>query len=134
MTRKDFELIAATLKGERNRLHENARLFDCDLDVAVSTIDILAHDFADRLKETNRAIQPRQVPTRVRRNPMIEAIQSATYEALEPLGPLTSALTAGYAVVLLGVVYITPAGERYLSSRAAPSATQSNGHMGDTTL
>ena len=50
------------------------------------------------------------------------ALQRATFEALEPLGPLTSALSAGYAVVLLGVVYITPAGERYLADHAEDEA------------
>ncbi len=49
MTRKDFELISDVLKAERNRLKYNARLFG----VEVSTMDILAHDFAERLKSTS---------------------------------------------------------------------------------
>jgi hypothetical protein len=36
------------------------------------------------------------------------------YESLESLGPFLSAIAAGYAVVVFGVVYITPAGEEYL--------------------
>jgi hypothetical protein len=43
-------------------------------------------------------------------------LQRLTYEAplVAALGPLWSALSAGYAVVICGVVYLTPAGERYL--------------------
>jgi hypothetical protein len=39
---------------------------------------------------------------------------SMIYESLESLGPFWSAIAAGYAVVVFGVVYVTPAGEEYL--------------------
>lgn len=42
MTRKDFELIAATLKGARDGTSDNRCL-----------LDERAHDFANRLKLTN---------------------------------------------------------------------------------
>jgi hypothetical protein len=44
MTRKDFELIAATIKAQRC-----ANLF-----ATADAIDALAFDFADRLKGTNQ--------------------------------------------------------------------------------
>jgi hypothetical protein len=41
--------------------------------------------------------------------------QRSTYEATAFLGPITSALLAGFAVVILGDLYLTPAGERHLA-------------------
>ena len=40
--------------------------------------------------------------------------QRATYEATAFLGPIASALLAGFAVIIFGDVYLTPAGARYL--------------------
>jgi hypothetical protein len=40
--------------------------------------------------------------------------QRATYEATAFLGPHVSALLAGFAVMLFGEIYLTPAGARYL--------------------
>lgn len=47
---------------------------------------------------------------------MIDWLQRALYEAPATiaLGPIGAALAAGYAVMVFGVVYLTPAGERYL--------------------
>ena len=45
---------------------------------------------------------------------MIDAWRAATYEALELLGPVWSALAAGFAVIWFGELVITSAGERYL--------------------
>lgn len=42
MTRKDFELIAATLNSQRRKLYNT------------DALDMLARDFADRLKATNK--------------------------------------------------------------------------------
>lgn len=42
-------------------------------------------------------------------------LQQWTYEAAAPLGPIWAAVAAGYAVILWGEVYITPAGEAYLA-------------------
>jgi hypothetical protein len=44
-------------------------------------------------------------------------MQATTYEILADLGPLWSAVFAGYAVTVAGVVYITPAGEEYLEDQ-----------------
>ncbi|MCA1379446.1 hypothetical protein I6F34_01250 [Bradyrhizobium sp. BRP05] len=44
------------------------------------------------------------------------ALQAITYEALAFLGPELSALCAGFAVMIYGELYITPAGEAYLES------------------
>jgi len=41
-------------------------------------------------------------------------LQRAIYEATDFLGPHASAILAGFAVVIFGEVYRTPAGERYL--------------------
>jgi hypothetical protein len=41
------------------------------------------------------------------------AMQCRTYETLAPLGPVVSALCAGFAIILFGQLYITPAGQRY---------------------
>jgi hypothetical protein len=41
--------------------------------------------------------------------------QRWTYEALAPLGPTISAVTAGYAVMIWNELFITPAGEAYLA-------------------
>jgi hypothetical protein len=43
-------------------------------------------------------------------------LQAWTYEALAFLGPVWSAVLAGFAVILFGEVYITPAGEEYLAN------------------
>lgn len=43
-------------------------------------------------------------------------IQALTYQALSPLGPVWSAVLAGFAVIIWGEVYITPAGESFLKS------------------
>ncbi len=47
---------------------------------------------------------------------MIEEMQRLVYEspAVMILGPVWSAVVAGFAVVIGGQLYITPAGERYL--------------------
>jgi hypothetical protein len=47
-----------------------------------------------------------------------DAIQAGVYEApsIAALGPQWSAVAAGFAVVIFGTVYITPAGERYLKN------------------
>lgn len=47
-----------------------------------------------------------------------DAIQREVYEApaVAALGPEWSAIAAGFAVVLFGTIYITPAGERYLQN------------------
>jgi hypothetical protein len=47
---------------------------------------------------------------------MMQRWQAMTYEALADLGPVWSAVAAGFAVILWGEVYITPAGEAYLST------------------
>ncbi|WP_316207456.1 hypothetical protein [Bradyrhizobium sp. SZCCHNR3118] len=44
------------------------------------------------------------------------ALQAATYEALAFLGPVWSAVCAGFAVMVWGEVYITPAGLAYLEA------------------
>ncbi|WP_187435947.1 hypothetical protein [Bradyrhizobium hipponense] len=44
------------------------------------------------------------------------ALQSLTYEALAILGPVWSAVLAGFAVFILGELYLTPAGQAYLDS------------------
>ena len=48
-----------------------------------------------------------------------DAIQAGVYEApaIAALGPQWSAVAAGFAVVIFGTVYITPAGERYLAAQ-----------------
>ena len=48
---------------------------------------------------------------------MIEFFQRMTYEAPATvvLGPLTSALVAGFAEIIGGQIYLTAAGERYLA-------------------
>lgn len=52
---------------------------------------------------------------RVVRSVMLQ-MQITTYESFAHLGPLWSAVYAGFAVILFGTVYITPAGQRYLDS------------------
>jgi hypothetical protein len=47
---------------------------------------------------------------------MMQHWQKWTYEALAELGPVWSAVAAGFAVIVLGEVYLTPAGEAYLAS------------------
>jgi hypothetical protein len=42
--------------------------------------------------------------------------QRLTYECLSFLGPVWSAVWAGFAVIRWGDLYLTPAGERYLAS------------------
>jgi hypothetical protein len=42
--------------------------------------------------------------------------QRMTYEAMQYLGPVWSAVAAGFAIVLGGEVYITPSGEAYLNA------------------
>lgn len=37
------------------------------------------------------------------------------YEATAFLGPIASALLAGFAIAICGDIYLTPAGERYLA-------------------
>lgn len=44
------------------------------------------------------------------------ALQAFTYEALAFLGPELSALCAGFAIMICGEMYVTPAGEAYLES------------------
>lgn len=46
MTKKDFELIADTIKAQRGQ----------NLFATPDAIDALAHDFADRLRATNKQI------------------------------------------------------------------------------
>ena len=48
-----------------------------------------------------------------------DAIQREFYEspAVQALGPHLSAISAGFAVVLFGTVYLTPAGQRYLDGK-----------------
>lgn len=46
---------------------------------------------------------------------MIDWFQRSTYEATAFLGPIASALLAGFAVVIFSDVYLTPAGERHLA-------------------
>lgn len=43
-------------------------------------------------------------------------LQATTYEALAFLGPLWSAVYAGFAIVLWGEVYLTPAGQAFLET------------------
>lgn len=43
-------------------------------------------------------------------------LQAITYEALAFLGPVWSAVLAGFAVFLMGDLYLTPAGQAYLDS------------------
>jgi hypothetical protein len=49
---------------------------------------------------------------------VFDHIQRATFEhpAVVLMGPVLSAVTAGFAIVIMGKPYITPAGERYLAS------------------
>lgn len=47
--------------------------------------------------------------------------QRFLYEALSHLGPLGSALGAGFAVIVGNRVLLTPAGERYLSAKGIES-------------
>jgi hypothetical protein len=42
--------------------------------------------------------------------------QRLTYEALAHLGPVWSAVAAGYAVIVWGDLYLTPSGEEYLEA------------------
>lgn len=51
---------------------------------------------------------------------MISNAQRYTYETLAHLGPEASAVLVGFAVLWLGKLYLTPAGERYLSGADAP--------------
>lgn len=44
------------------------------------------------------------------------ALQSASYEALAFLGPLWSAVFAGFAIIVWGEVYLTPAGQAFLDT------------------
>jgi hypothetical protein len=48
-------------------------------------------------------------------HPLTADWQRMTYEALADLGPVWSAVAAGFAVILWGEVYLTPAGEAYLA-------------------
>lgn len=48
------------------------------------------------------------------------ALQSLAFETLEPLGPELSALLSGFAVILFGQLYATPAGEMYAHYNATP--------------
>jgi hypothetical protein len=48
--------------------------------------------------------------------------QRATYEATAFLGPIASALLAGFAVVIFGHVYLRPAGAPYLEQIDQESA------------
>jgi hypothetical protein len=43
-------------------------------------------------------------------------LQGLAYEALEFLGPVWSAVFAGFAVVIFGELYLTPAGQAYVDS------------------
>lgn len=45
---------------------------------------------------------------------MADQVQRAAYEATAFLGPIISALIAGFAVVIFGELYLTDAGARYL--------------------
>jgi hypothetical protein len=47
----------------------------------------------------------------------VRALQALTYEMLAPLGPVWSAVAAGFAVIIAGVVCITPAGKQYLEDQ-----------------
>jgi hypothetical protein len=51
-------------------------------------------------------------------------LQRAIYESpgIVMLGPMLSAIASGFAGVIDGHVFITPAGERYLEAVAAGSA------------
>jgi hypothetical protein len=42
--------------------------------------------------------------------------QTLIYESLAFLGPVWSAVCAGFAVIVFDKVYITPSGERYLEA------------------
>lgn len=46
---------------------------------------------------------------------MTDSFQRIVYEATAFLGPIASAVLAGFAVVIFGEVYLTEAGERYLA-------------------
>ena len=50
--------------------------------------------------------------------------QKWTFEALADLGPVWSAVAAGFAVVIWGEVYMTPAGEAYLAAWDEEEETQ----------
>ena len=52
-------------------------------------------------------------------------VQACLYESLAWLGPLGSALASGFAVVVAGEVYLTPAGQRYLDAAVAPRPSES---------
>lgn len=43
-------------------------------------------------------------------------LQALTYEAMVFLGPVWSAVWAGFAVIVFDTVYLTPSGQRYLDS------------------
>lgn len=45
---------------------------------------------------------------------LLEHYQALVFEALELLGPEIAAISSGFAIMIGGVVFITPAGERYL--------------------
>jgi hypothetical protein len=63
MTNKDFDLIAATLKAERERLYTNATLFSADINPEqLRLLNALAHDFANRLKATNKQFNRDKFP------------------------------------------------------------------------
>jgi hypothetical protein len=49
---------------------------------------------------------------------LFDPVQQAAYEhpAVIAMGPVWSAVTAGFAVIIAGQPHITPAGERYLAS------------------
>lgn len=50
---------------------------------------------------------------------MTDLFQREIYEASAFMGPVVSALLAGFAVMVFGELYLTPAGERYLAARPA---------------
>lgn len=45
---------------------------------------------------------------------MIEEIQAMIFESCSELGPVYAAILSGFAVVFLGEIYLTPAGQAYL--------------------
>jgi hypothetical protein len=47
---------------------------------------------------------------------VIDALQRALYQEIPFMGPVASALIAGFVVIVGGEIYLTPAGERYLAA------------------
>jgi hypothetical protein len=60
---------------------------------------------------------------------MFDELQGLTYENefIVALGPIWSALSSGFAILIGNQLYLTPAGERYLEKRVVdiPSASSS---------